>query len=58
MACQYCKTGNKLKYKCTNCDAVWCNNGQCSGSGGKKQISRNTNCVCQTCHKKGGIQKI
>ncbi len=57
MGCPYCKTGIKLKYKCTNCGAVWCNNGICPGSGGKKQISRHPNNTCMTCRKKG-IQKI
>jgi len=57
MGCQYCKTGIKLKYKCTNCLTVWCNNGQCLGSCGKKQQSRNPNALCNVCRKKA-IQKI
>ena len=57
MGCQYCKTGIKLKYKCNSCGTVWCNNGMCNGSSGKKQISRSPNALCQTCRKKG-IQKI
>ena len=57
MGCPYCKTGIKLKYKCTNCGAVWCNNGMCRGSKGKLQQSRHPNNTCYTCRKKG-IQKI
>ena len=40
MACQYCKTGNKLKYKASNCDPVCSIDGQCSGSGGKSRFVR------------------
>jgi hypothetical protein len=60
--CQYCKSvlsNNKaIAYRCTNCGTVWCANGVCSGSSGKKQSSRNPKSLCLTCQKTDGIVKV
>jgi hypothetical protein len=57
--CQYCKStlsNNKaIAIKCTNCNTVWCANGVCTGSSGRRQTSRSPGALCQTCQKKGII---
>lgn len=55
--CPHCGGGVPIRYRCVNCNSTWCPNGNCTGSSGKKQISRSNNALCQTCQKKG-IQKI
>ena len=55
--CPHCSKGIRLTHKCTICNTTWCNNGQCTGTAGKKQHSRSPNALCQTCRKKG-VQKI
>lgn len=60
--CQYCNnslSNNKVvAYRCGNCNTVWCANGTCAGSSGRRQMGRTPNSVCQTCQKSGFIIKV
>lgn len=56
--CQFCNSvlsNNKpISLRCSHCGAVWCANGNCSGSMGRKQSSRSPGLVFQVCRKSGG----
>jgi len=58
--CKFCDRGlannKQVAFRCSNCGAVWCANGTCDGSYGKKQISRSNNALCQSCKKRGIIK--
>lgn len=43
--------------KCNTCGSVWCKNGNCPGTMGKRQGSRVNGAVCQSC-RKGKIEYI
>ncbi len=59
--CQYCNANlpnNKpIAFRCTNCGTVWCSNGICVGSAGRKQMSRMENALCVVCQKRA-ITKV
>jgi len=62
MNCNFCNSvlpNNKaVHYRCKNCSTVWCNNGNCTGSSGKRQTGRTPGALCQSCMKAGGIEKV
>ncbi len=43
--------------KCGTCGSVWCKNGNCPGTMGKRQGSRGNGALCQSC-RKGKIEYI
>jgi len=60
--CQHCNSplsnNQAVAYRCSNCNTVWCANGNCDGSSGSKQTGRSPGALCLTCHKAGGIEKV
>lgn len=60
--CNYCKktvpNGKHVHYKCTNCNTVWCNDGNCNGSSGTPQRSRSGGSMCMACKKAGYLVKV
>ncbi len=60
--CQYCSktlSNNKqIAVKCDNCGTVWCADGQCTGSSGKKQSGRNNGSRCSVCQKDKTIRLL
>lgn len=59
--CYFCAkplaNSKQAAYRCGACSAVWCANGQCTGSYGKKQMSRSNDTLFQCC-KQRAIKNI
>ena len=60
--CNYCNqglsNGKAVAYRCGNCNSVWCANGMCTGSSGRRQSGRTSGALCLTCNKAGFIVKV
>ena len=57
--CSHCGrgySGPTVHMICDTCHANWCHSGNCLGSSGKRQSSRNPGANCQTC-RKGKLKK-